>query len=390
MRRRDEPRVNLPETQNIGLPDTQHVGLPETQSDSMPAETSQSTSGPSKPRWYSYAITAAIVGFTFAVLFRGQDMAQIVQTLGHADAGWLLGAVGMMSLFPIGEALAYVILLRAVGSRCSFWNGFKYAMYGFFFCAVTPSATGGQPMQLLRMSRDGVNAGVATLSILLATVFHQIGMLFAGTLLFAFNAALVLRLFGSAIGLLVFGLLFNLITVLLFIGAAFQEQRVLKPGLALIRLLARVRLIRRPDAMAASLRHHLDQYRESFAQVRRRPFVLLGAFLCILLQVFGRSMVAFFVARSLGSGRGEWLDLVTLQFELGLAVNSLPLPGAVGAAEPLFLAVNGMFFGADRVFPGMLLARGVSHYLFVALSGLTVLAAGFRAQPRRHGNGLDA
>ena len=64
--------------------------------------------------------------------------------------------------------------------------------------------------------------------------------------------------------------------------------------------------------------------------------------------------------------------VLSLQAVLHISVSSLPLPGAVGASEGAFLLLFRSVFPAAALHDAMLLSRGVSFYLFVALSGLYI------------------
>ena len=48
-------------------------------------------------------------------------------------------------------------VLCVVGKEkvCSLWRCIQYSFIGFFYSGITPSATGGQPVQLYYMNKDG-------------------------------------------------------------------------------------------------------------------------------------------------------------------------------------------------------------------------------------------
>ena len=53
-----------------------------------------------------------------------------------------------------------------INCKISLKNGIKYALVGFFFSSVTPSASGGDPMQIYYMKKDGLAMGHSALAIL--------------------------------------------------------------------------------------------------------------------------------------------------------------------------------------------------------------------------------
>jgi uncharacterized membrane protein YbhN (UPF0104 family) len=50
----------------------------------------------------------------------------------------------------------------------------------------------------------------------------------------------------------------------------------------------------------------------------------------------------------------------------------LPLPGAIGASESVFLSLYGAVFGEGLLSTAMLLNRGINFYWFVLISMIVV------------------
>ncbi|MFR7897973.1 lysylphosphatidylglycerol synthase domain-containing protein, partial [Turicibacter sanguinis] len=69
----------------------------------------------------------------------------------------------------------------------------------------------------------------------------------------------------------------------------------------------------------------------------------------------------------------SYLKVLSLQAILYIAVSAIPLPGAVGVSEGGFVMLFATLFPKMLIDSAMLLSRGISFYLFVAISGLVVL-----------------
>jgi len=76
-----------------------------------------------------------------------------------------------------------------------------------------------------------------------------------------------------------------------------------------------------------------------------------------------------YVPLELGLSGYSVLDMIALQAVLVVAVSSLPLPGAVGASESVFLQLSVGIFTAALAPAGVLLSRGISFYAMLLLSG---------------------
>ncbi len=53
-------------------------------------------------------------------------------------------------------------LLRALNCGVSPFSCIRYSFIGFFYSGITPSATGGQPMQLYYMKKAGIKISDST------------------------------------------------------------------------------------------------------------------------------------------------------------------------------------------------------------------------------------
>ena len=86
-----------------------------------------------------------------------------------------------------------------MGTSIRFNKCFKYSFVGFFFCAITPSATGGQPAQVVWMARDGIDAGLSSLVLCIVTMVYKIALLVISGVLVLLNLPFVqgtYRLYG--------------------------------------------------------------------------------------------------------------------------------------------------------------------------------------------------
>ena len=75
---------------------------------------------------------------------------------------WIVAAILMhMMNIVIDSTIIYIFLKQSIPD-VKLKIAIKASMVGQFYCAITPSSTGGQPMQILMMSRSGIKGSVAT------------------------------------------------------------------------------------------------------------------------------------------------------------------------------------------------------------------------------------
>ena len=109
---------------------------------------------------------------TFRLLFKGQELSDIIKDLKNADDKWLLAGLGLTFCFVAGESCIIHFLLRVCRQKVKLTSCLKYSFIGFFFSYITPSSSGGQPAQMYYMKKDGVKIGFSSLIMLLVTIAY--------------------------------------------------------------------------------------------------------------------------------------------------------------------------------------------------------------------------
>ena len=73
------------------------------------------------------------------------------------DAFWLSLCGAAILGYWLIQSCVYAYTGRMVGARISFWRNIRVMMFGEYYSALTPFASGGQPMQLGYYKRYGVS-----------------------------------------------------------------------------------------------------------------------------------------------------------------------------------------------------------------------------------------
>ena len=331
-----------------------------------------------KSQWKSILCTGAVcalMAWTVYTIFQQQTPGQLAAALLSADWRVLLLGLPLMALFICCEAKATHSILRALGSAQPFRRCAYYSCVGFFFSTITPSATGGQPAQVVAMGKDGTPAATGALDMLLVTIGYNTAAMGWG--IFALTAAggLTERL-GGQVGLLLgFGLaVFAVldIAMFLFLFLPGPAKKLLYGGIALG---ARVWPALDKAGLEARADEHLAEYRRGAQLIRRSPELLVKVVGLSALQLACSYAMPYVVYRAFGlSGFSLW-EVMALQALCSIAVGYLPLPGSAGAAENVFLRGFLLVYGQGLVAPAMILSRTLNCYL-VLIATAVVLAVG--------------
>ena len=88
-----------------------------------------------------------LIALTFYILLKDQNPMTILEIIMSANLKYVLIGIICMFIYIALEAVNMGRTLKKLNEKSTFLRNYKYALIGFFFSAVTPAASGGQPMQ---------------------------------------------------------------------------------------------------------------------------------------------------------------------------------------------------------------------------------------------------
>ncbi len=315
-----------------------------------------------------------VFGLTIYGVFRGEDLEQLFEAVRQADVRWLFPAVICVFVFIWGESIILWHMMRSYGIRMKERHCFLVSSVGFFFSCVTPSASGGQPMQIYFMKKEKIPIPVATVILMIVTIIYKLVLVVIGLgiVLFARDflktyLSDVLLIFYLGVGLNVFCVTFMMILV-------FHPSLAKRMMVAGLHLLERMHLLRHREGRLDRLELSMDLYNETAGYMKNHPWLMIRVFLITFAQRIALFAVTYFVYRAFSLTGFGALTIILLQAVISVSVDMLPLPGGMGISETLFLAIFPPVFG-EWLLPGMVLGRGLGYYSELLISAVFTLVA---------------
>ena len=318
-----------------------------------------------------------VFSLTVYMVFRGEDLGEIIHTVQQADLVYLLISVVCVVLFILGESVIIFYMMRTLGAKVKMGHCALYSFVGFFFSCITPSASGGQPMQIYYMKKEKIPIPVSTLVLMIVTITYKLVLVVIGVVVTFFGQGFIHKylydvryVFYLGTGLNVF----CVVTMLILVFHPVLARTILVKGMA---LLERMHLMKRKQSRLDRLNASMDQYRETAVYLKNHVKVLVNVFGITLFQRFALFTATWFVYKAFGlSGQSAWL-IILLQSTISVSVDMLPLPGGMGISEKLFLVIFAPIFGTGLLLPGMILSRGLGYYTELLVSAVLTIVANF-------------
>lgn len=323
---------------------------------------------------------AILLCLTAYLVLSKQELPQIWHYMRKANPVWLLGGVLLLTVFVCCESVILYHLFLRLRVRAKFRRCVTYSYVGFFFSAVTPSASGGQPVQLLWMKRDGLDFGISSLVLLVVTLVYKMALVVLSLVLFLFNSTFVLDNLGFMLYIFILGLVLNLVFCVFLAVVIFRPEPARRAAQWILKILCKLRLVRNRDAAEAKLDLAIKRYSRGAGLLLGRKKLLFEVFGLTLFQRVCFFSITYMVYKSFGLSGTSFFQIIALQVVLSLALDILPFPGGIGANEGGFMVMYTKVFGALLVVPGMLLSRGINYYLLVLIGAAVTVVSNIIGQ----------
>ncbi len=327
-----------------------------------------------KKIWLNGFLFFLILGLTVYGVFHGEDMGELREAIRRASLRWLFPAAACVLFFIWGESIIIWYMMDSYGIRLKKKICFLFSAVGFFFSCVTPSASGGQPMQIYFMKKEKISIPVATVILMIVTITYKLVLVVTGLGLLLFGGAFRERYLGKILPVFYLGVGLNVFCVsfmLLLVFHPFLAKQIMLRGLM---LLERFHLLRHREGRLKKLEDSMDLYNETAAYLRNHHGLIFRVFLITCVQRAALFAVTCFVVYSFGLRGTPWYVILTLQASIAVSVDMLPLPGGMGISESLFLILFQPVLG-ELLLPGMVLSRGLGYYSELLISAVFTLAA---------------
>jgi uncharacterized protein (TIRG00374 family) len=306
------------------------------------------------------------------ILIFGTNFSDIGEALKNFNVWWAVACVGALLLYWLTDAWLLHDITGYMYKREPFLQSVKVGIIGLYYCALTPSSTGGQPMQVVYMRRNKVPVGTSTCIVCIKFVVFElslctiyiIGMLIRGAEYYSNN--------NEAFWLALLGFALNLTAVFFIILTIVNKKLVLKVGGWLIRLCSRIKIIKNKDRALENFEKTIDDYHTAASYISRYKLRALGSYLISIVNLAFLFVIPYLIYLSFGFSQHTVVDIFIMESFLFLAVSFFPLPGAAGASEGGFMLFFGPFFGAATIV-GMLIWRFLTYYLMLIVGSLTVV-----------------
>lgn len=299
------------------------------------------------------------------------DITKIYEIIvSNAQVFWFLVTFGILLLYCIFYQLSLVVLVKKKYKDINTLDLFCVSGSEFFFNAITPFSSGGQPFQAYALKQKNVKLSDSTSCLLLNFLAYQVVInVFSLICLILYYSQLKAQI-DNIIWLVIIGFGINFIVMLLIIliGTTKFMGKFLNK---IMDLLCKIKFLNKVMSnKKEAFNTYVNEMQTAFKEIAQSKLLWLLAVLFKAIATILFNTIPFFAFRCIGIDLGieniVYIFAITT-FCLTIAI-WVPTPGASGGAELAFTTFfTGLFVGdaQNTALSGMLIWRFFTYYLLI-------------------------
>ena len=323
------------------------------------------------------------LGVVLLIGVNGEEMSGAVNALKSVAPLWIALCAVAYGGYVLMDALSVHYYLRKQGYPITVGYALYVAICGLYYSNITPGATGGQPMQVYYLTKRNVPIGIGTSALTVKFFSFQFMLAVYSTVLWIAYGSYVAACVGSNMWILIVGYVYNMFSVSLVVLMAINKRLVWAIIKLLVRIGAKFRLCKHPEATLTKWEDVLDTFHSSVMSLREHPGQLVVQLLIGGAQLIALMTVTFFIYKGFELTGASYGQIITMAMLLYVSAAYTPLPGASGAQEGVFALYFANIFPSGIRFMALLLWRFFTYYISLIIGAIVTIVKGFHPDKQK-------
>lgn len=321
-----------------------------------------------KKRMLEITLFVIVMLLSFYMVFHGQDVSVILQSIKKLSLLSLLAAVATAIFFVSAEGIMIYYLLHSLNGKSGLMRCISYSFIGFFYSGITPSATGGQPMQLYYMKKDGNRLADSSVVLMVVALIYKFVLVIFGIGMLLFWYRPLKFYLQNYFWVYLLGLALNIILVVVLSGVMVVPDIMKKILLWAETLLEKIKVLKASSKGEKRSYEFVDNYQSAVSFLKGNKQKILVVIGMTFLQRCSVFFLTYIIYCGFGLKGADVVTVMLLQASVYIAVDMLPVPGAQGITEMMYQKVFQMIFPAVYLMPSLYVTRGINFYFLLILS----------------------
>lgn len=323
-----------------------------------------------------------LILISFLVMFftLKDNFAGIIHTIVNINIGWLILSIILVIFYWYFRSMSYHTIIKKFDKDYKFKRSLGLMMLTQFFNGITPFASGGQPLVVYTLKKDGISGADGTNIVVADFITYQIALIILGTMAVLYNQ--FFNIFKETYllkELVTLGFVVNILVVLGLFLVSFARKFNHFAVKLVIKLLNKLKLVKYKEKALDNWSKKVNTFHDGANLLfRDKKFFLslIGINMLALISAYTIPLILLF---SFGNYHSFGIVIaIVASAYINLVGSFVPIPGGTGGLEFAFIAFFANFIGGSVLNAMMLLWRFITYYL-----GMTVGAIIFNVWKRR-------
>ena len=320
------------------------------------------------------SIILLLITFIVLIFVLKDDFFSIVETLKNANYLWIVAAILCYFIAIIFEARAYQEIIHGYRYHYTFKQAYKMLLITKFFNGITPFSSGGQPMQVYMLKKDGIRLTKATNIIIQNFIIYQAALVVFGILAIITNHYLEIFTEVTLLKhLVMIGFMMNTLVMIGLLIISFSNRFnhfIIRKGIS---ILSKLKLIKNKEEKQTKWREKVDDFHEGAEYLKKNKWLCVRTFLYNMIYLGLTYLMPYFVilalANHIPSGVTPLKVICSSAYVLIMGA-FVPIPGASGGIEFGYFTFFGNFITGSLLRASLLIWRTISYYLPMVVGGI--------------------
>ncbi len=320
------------------------------------------------------SIILILITLTVLVFVLKDDFFDIMNSLKNANVLFMIAALLCFFVGILFEAKAYQEIIEAYHYEYGLKKSYKMLLITKFFNGITPFSSGGQPMQILMLRKDGIRGTKASNIIVQNFIIYQAALVLLGIFAVTYNH--FNRIFTHVEllrHLVTLGFIMNTLVmlglVIISVSSKFNHFVLRK----IIWLLDKCHVIKDTEKILEKWEERIDDFHEGTDYLRSNKSLCFRTLLYNIAYLFLIYVMAYFVVIALNQGKVDGFtpvkSIVASAYVLIMG-SFVPIPGASGGIEFGYFKFFGNFIKGSLLRASLLIWRTISYYVPMVIGGI--------------------
>ena len=304
-----------------------------------------------------------------------KDFNRIISEIIHINPLLLLLALFLVFSYWFFRAVVLRNFVLKFKPNFRLFDAFRVHMSTIFFDQVTPFASGGQPYEIYKLTKEEKLPVSSSTNIVFQTfIVYQIAFLFLTLLAFLYNMIFRIYPINPLLrGLVTLGFVVNFVVGLVMFSVAFLEKFnnfLINLG---IKILFKFKIIKDKQAQEEKWHQSTKNFHESATYLLKDKKNFINCILLNILSIIALYLVPIAIFYGINSGGSiTGVETLVTTAYVSMLGSYIPLPGGTGGLEYGFIVFFGCFIVEPKLTAAMIIWRFVTYYIGIIVGAIFI------------------